>query len=46
MVKKEELVPYELVSPGFEGFYQGTKDKSALDDWMINDDDLFIGSDK
>jgi len=46
MVKKEELVPYELVSPGFEGIYQGTKDRSALEDWMINDDDLFIGSDK
>ena len=46
MVKKEELVPYELVSPGFEGIYQGTKDKSALDDRLINDDDLFIGSDK
>ncbi|MHA1932755.1 MAG: hypothetical protein ACW96X_09465, partial [Promethearchaeota archaeon] len=45
MVKKEELVPYELVSPGFEGVYQGTKDRSALDYWMINDDDLFIGSD-
>ncbi|MHA1987475.1 MAG: hypothetical protein ACW98D_12630 [Promethearchaeota archaeon] len=46
MVKKGELVPYDLISPGFEAIYQGTKDRSALDDWMINDDDLFIESDK